>query len=144
MALSDFTLQHPLRVRWSEVDPQSIVFNPNYLMYCDVAVTEYWRAVDAEYPAGFLAHGVDTVVAKATLDFKSAARFDDELLIGVRCARLGRTSLRVLAEITRAGETLVEAEIIYVIVSVGDHTPTPVPEALREGIRGYEQVAPEG
>ena len=40
----DFTFFHPLRVRWSEVDPQGIVFNPNYLAYADIALTEYMRA----------------------------------------------------------------------------------------------------
>ncbi|RFQ09837.1 acyl-CoA thioesterase, partial [Pseudomonas sp. ATCC 13867] len=27
-------------MRWSEVDPQGIVFNGNYLTYADVATTE--------------------------------------------------------------------------------------------------------
>jgi len=51
-----------LRVRWAEVDPQNIVFNAHYLMYFDVAATEYWREIGCEYPARFLAHGVDTFV----------------------------------------------------------------------------------
>ena len=29
---SDFTYCHTVRVRWSEVDPQGIVFNPNYFV----------------------------------------------------------------------------------------------------------------
>ena len=37
MPRDDFRLRHELRVRWAEVDPQGIVFNPNYLMYFDVA-----------------------------------------------------------------------------------------------------------
>jgi acyl-CoA thioester hydrolase len=39
-----FRFFHPLRVRWAEVDPQSIVFNGHYLTYADVAITEYFRA----------------------------------------------------------------------------------------------------
>ena len=50
MARESFRLAHTLRVRWAEVDPQSIVFNANYLMYFDVAATEYWRAVGFAYP----------------------------------------------------------------------------------------------
>ena len=40
MAREDFTCSHSLRVRWSEVDMQKIVFNGNYLNYFDVAVAE--------------------------------------------------------------------------------------------------------
>jgi len=43
MAREDFAFFHTLRVRWSEVDMQSIVFNGHYLNYFDVAFTEYWR-----------------------------------------------------------------------------------------------------
>ncbi|MGO4610753.1 acyl-CoA thioesterase, partial [Variovorax sp. 2RAF20] len=45
MAKPDFRHSVPLRVRWAEVDPQSIVFNAHYLTYCDICVTEYWRAL---------------------------------------------------------------------------------------------------
>jgi acyl-CoA thioester hydrolase len=44
-AREDFAFFYPLRVRWSEVDPQNIVFNPNYLVYADIAMTEYMPAI---------------------------------------------------------------------------------------------------
>jgi hypothetical protein len=47
---SDFRFAHRLRVRWSEVDAQGIVFNPNYFVYADVGFTEYMRAVGLAYP----------------------------------------------------------------------------------------------
>ena len=60
MARSDFRFTHSLRVRWSEVDRQGIVFNGNYLNYFDVAMGEYWRALGFPYPAGLAPfHGVD-------------------------------------------------------------------------------------
>lgn len=44
MSREKFPCTHTLRVRWSEVDMQKIVFNGHYLDYIDVAVAEYWRA----------------------------------------------------------------------------------------------------
>ena len=38
---NDFKLLHPLRVRWAECDAQGIVFNVNYFLYFDVAMTEW-------------------------------------------------------------------------------------------------------
>ena len=45
LARGDFRFFHRLRVRWSEVDLQKIVFNPHYLSYIDVAMADYWRDV---------------------------------------------------------------------------------------------------
>jgi acyl-CoA thioesterase FadM len=48
MPREDFTCSHRLRVRWSEVDMQKIVFNGNYLNYIDVAVTADLVYVNAD------------------------------------------------------------------------------------------------
>ena len=101
MSREQFRFAHALRVRWAEVDPQGIVFNANYLMYFDVAATEYWRAIGCTYPGAFAPLGVDTFAVKATLEFQAPARFDDVIDVCVRCARLGRTSLRMLLEVHR-------------------------------------------
>ena len=93
MAYADFRLRQPLRVRWAEVDLQGVVFNGHYLTYCDVCVTEYWRAIGMIYPAAFLEIGSDLFVRKATLEYHAAALFDDELELCGRTARLGTTSL---------------------------------------------------
>ena len=42
---------HRLRVRFNECDPQGVVFYANYLMYVDVAMTEFWRAAVGGYAA---------------------------------------------------------------------------------------------
>ena len=54
MEITDFNLIYPIRVRWSEIDSQNIVFNGHYLNYFDIAITEYWRAVGVPYPDGFV------------------------------------------------------------------------------------------
>lgn len=143
MARTDFRLAYGLRVRWAEVDPQSIVFNAHYLMYFDVAAGEYWRAIGCEYPAFFVEQDVDTFVVKATLEFHAPARYDDEIVLCARSARLGRSSIRMLLEIHRGDDHLVSGELIYVVASVRDRTPTPIPRGLREAIVKYEHTPPD-
>ena len=143
MSRAEFRLAHRMRVRWSEVDPQNIVFNAHYLMYFDVAASEYWRALGFTYPEGFTREGVDTFVAAAKLDFHRSARYDDEIEVCARTTRLGRTSLRLLFEIHRGDEHLISGELVYVIAGAQDQKPTPIPEALRAAILRFEQVAPE-
>jgi len=61
-----------MRVRWAEVDRQGIVFNAHYLMYFDVAITEYYRALGYPYPQGLAQHGTDLFVKKAEVEYWQA------------------------------------------------------------------------
>lgn len=141
-AADDFEFCHDLRVRWAEVDPQGIVFNPNYLVYADVAVTEYMRAIGFPYPAGLTASGTDLFVVNASLNYLASARFDDQLSIGVRVDRLGRTSIRFAIGVFRAREPLVSIVLTYVNATLDGGEPAPVPEALVERVLTFEPQPP--
>ena len=144
MAREQFTFCHRLRVRWAEVDKQGIVFNVNYFLYFDVAITEYWRAIDIDYPDGVVkAYGTDLYTVKATAEFHGSAVFDDFLDIYGRTARLGRSSMQFLLEIWRGDEHLVSGELIYVNADPASKKSVPMPEALRRKMIAYERVAPE-
>jgi acyl-CoA thioester hydrolase len=54
MPRKDYACHHQLRVRWSEVDMQKIVFNGNYMNFIDVAVAEYSRTIGLPYLLGGL------------------------------------------------------------------------------------------
>jgi len=144
MAREQFTFCHTLRVRWAEVDKQGIVFNGNYFLYFDVAITEYYRAIGIDYPEGIVtAFGTDLYAVKATAEYHGSAEFDDFLEIHGRTARLGRSSLQFLLEIWRGDEHLVSGELIYVNADTANRKSAPLPEPLRQKILGYERVAPD-
>jgi acyl-CoA thioester hydrolase len=122
---------HELRVRYGECDPQGIVFNANYLLYFDVAFTEYWRErVGAWDDMAEL--GVDAVVAEANLRFRAPARFDDILALEVTTEELGTTSTTTRVAVRRDGELLVECRLRHVFVDRETWTKTQMPEAIRE------------
>lgn len=145
MSIANFRHRVPLRVRWAEVDLQGVVFNGHYLAYCDVCLTEYWRAIGMVYPQAFAELGSDLYVRKATLEYHAPARYDDELEVCARSARLGNSSLVFEVAIFRRDETaapLISGELVYVNVDPASRSPAPLPEALRERIRAFERVAP--
>ena len=141
---TDFNFFHPLRVRWAEVDMQRVVFNGNYLLYFDVAFTEYWRSTGLRDPLGQQKSGKELFVRKAQIEYHGSAGFDDELHIGVRCAKLGRSSMTINIAIFRADEHLIDGELIYVYADTQAKKSTPIPEAWRERIAQVERVKPEG
>ncbi|MFO1336581.1 MAG: YbgC/FadM family acyl-CoA thioesterase [Piscinibacter sp.] len=138
MKRSEFRFFDHLRVRWAEIDAQKIVFNAHYLMYFDTAVAGYWRALALPYAESMESLGGDLYVRKATIEYHGSARYDDRLDVGMRCARIGNSSIQFLGGVFRADELLVEGELIYVFADPHTQTSRPVPPALRELLQGYE------
>jgi len=141
----NFRHSETLRVRWSEVDAQGIVFNGHYLNYLDTASTGYWRALGLPYPGAFETLGADLVLRSTELDFLAPARFDELLQCGLRFVEAGRTSLRFEAALSRGAQTLLKAQLRYVMVGRDGPTalqPVPVPEGLRAALQAFEAGEP--
>ena len=142
MAKADFAFFHRLRVRWSEVDMQAIVFNGNYLNYFDVAFTEYWRAIGLPNVIAQAAEGKELFARKSTVEYMAPARFDDELDVGVRCASIGRSSLQFVLEIYLGENHLISGELVYVYADTEKRKAVEVTDEWREIISSYETHAP--
>ena len=133
-----------LRVRWAEVDMQKIVFNGHYLTYIDTAIAEYWREIGLPYPDGYLErYANDIYLRKATLEYLGPARYDDQLTVCCRVAKLGRSSMTFHFEIYRQAEVLITAELVYVNADPSTMKSVPLPEDVRARVQRYERVAPQ-
>jgi YbgC/YbaW family acyl-CoA thioester hydrolase len=135
---ADFRLLDRLRVRWAEIDAQQIVFNAHYLMYFDTAVSAYWRAMAMPYAPTLAALGGDLFVRKATLEYLGSARYDDVLDVGMRCDRVGRSSITFTAAVFRRDRCLVTGALVYVFADPSAQTARPVPAVLRDAMQAFE------
>ena len=134
----EFTFFHPLRVRWNECDLQGIVFNVNYPLYFDIGIWEYTRVLGYK-----LGDAPEFVTARLECDFKGSAKFDDELDIGVRCARLGRKSCAMAFGVFRDGELLAEGVNTYVAVQRGTTETMPLEAGYIDRVLDFEKTPPE-
>ena len=139
---SDYRFFHRLRVRWAEVDMQKIVFNAHYLMYFDTAIADYWRAMALPYEEAMRALEGDLYVRKATIEFNASARADDVLDVGMKCLRVGNSSIVFHGGLFRGDDLLVSCELVYVFADPATQTSRPVPPRLREMLTGYEAGEP--
>ncbi len=138
MKRSDFRFFHRLRVRWAEIDMQKIVFNGHYLTYIDTAVTAYWGRVALPYETAFHKLGGELYVKKATLEYHASALMDDDLSVGMKCSKLGNSSMVFEAGIFRGDKLLISGELIYVFADPKTQTSKPIPEALRNILLIFE------
>ena len=125
-------------MRWAEIDAQKIVFNGHYLMYFDTAIGGYWRALAMPYAATMEQLAGDLYVRKATVEYAASARYDDVLDIGLRCARIGKSSIVFSGAVFRQDRVLVSCELVYVFADPHAQTSKPVPEALRDLLNAFE------
>ncbi len=128
---------HALRVRWSEVDLQKVVFNGNYLNYFDVAFTEYMRQTGLPTALEQQAAGFELFAKKASVEYHAPAHFDDVLNITVTPSKLGNTSVTFALNVWRGEPSqldsthVVSGELVYVHVEVAVMKPAPWPPTFR-------------
>ena len=136
---NEFTLLHPLRVRWAECDPQSIVFNVNYFLYFDLAMTEWMRTLNMAFSGD---NAVEFMTVRAESNFRAPAVFDDRLEVGARCLRIGNTSMAMALAIFRKDELLNDGLMTYVHVGAGTKNTAPLPDKLINRIIAFEKTPP--
>jgi len=132
------------RVAFSDTDAQGIVYYGRYLPYMDLARVEYHRTL------GLLGMevgepGVEFVMRALAVEYHAPAVFDDEIEVGVRVARIGRTSATYEFEATRVrdGELMVTATQTLVAVDLEQRKACEIPEDFRRTIRDFEGSALE-
>jgi acyl-CoA thioester hydrolase len=125
-----------VRVRFAETDAQGVVYHASFLVYCEVARIEYFRALGRPHRDE---RAYETVIAHAACDYRAPARFDDLLRVWIRLGRLGGSSIGLEYRIARHDGTLVcEARTVQVCVDKKTRQPIPIPEELRTAMTAFQ------
>jgi acyl-CoA thioester hydrolase len=143
----EFWFHHPFRVRYSEVDAQAVVFNAHYLTYFDTAITEYFRALGYDYLGEAALSGNDFHLVRSVVEYKAPIRFDEEIDVCVRVARIGRSSITLALAILAKGsddDLRATGEIVWVSTSQTTHKPVAVTEELRALIASRDKALVKG
>ena len=142
MKRQDFRFAERMRVRWAEIDSQKIVFNAHYLMYFDTAVAGFWRAMAMPYHQTMEALQGDIFVRKASVEYFGSARYDDIIDVGMRCTRVGNSSMLFEGGVFNGDALLVSGELVYVFADPATQTSRPVPPPLRAAFEAFEAGEP--
>ena len=134
--LEKFQFSTEVRVRLPETDAMGIVFHGSFFTFLEVARVDYLRNLGLIDQSGII-KGFGNVVIKANCEFRSPARFDDELVVKVRISNIGRSSFRFEFRITHKRENRLVAlgEAVHCVIDLETWTPNPVPEEFRAVIR---------
>jgi acyl-CoA thioester hydrolase len=94
-----------IRVRFDEVDTMGVVHHPRYLVYFEIARTEWFRDRGIAYRE-VMASGTHLAVVDVGVRYLRPARYDDELTVRTRCTAAGGASVRLDYEVRRGDDVL--------------------------------------
>ena len=123
---------HRIRVRYGECDMQRVVFNANYLAYCDDAVEMWLEHQDVHIHQ----YEWDFMLKKATVEWAGTATVHETLDIAVAATRWGNTSFDVTFEGSVDGRPVFTCVITYVGVQLGTRETMPPPDEVRALLGG--------
>lgn len=126
-------------VPFSDVDMMGHVNNAKYLTYFENARTEYLYSVMGKIDA----ESLGIIIARAEIDYKSPAKWHDELTVNMRTASIGNTSWVYEYEIVNEKEKSLVAtgKTVQVAYDYKERTPIQIPPAIRERLlREIEQT----
>ncbi|TGM90548.1 acyl-CoA thioesterase [Leptospira licerasiae] len=133
MSSNDSEFYYTLRVRYSEIDAQAVVFNAHYLTYFDTALNEYMRFLKYDYKGELEKNGLDFVVTRSLIEYKSPARFDEELKIYVKAGEIKPASILWNIQVRKVSDdTLVcNGELTWAFLSLESRKPAKLPEVFK-------------
>ncbi len=134
---ADYRWFHAITTRWMDNDVFQHVNNVNYFSYFDTAVTYFEMS---EKVVGLLEGTIHCVVAEVACRYHSSLAFPDRVLVGVRVARIGRSSVRYELGVFRNDDDVAAAEghFVHVFVERGAQRPVPIPADARIALRRIE------
>jgi acyl-CoA thioester hydrolase len=137
--LAEFRLTAPLHVRFRDLDCLGHVNNAVYATYLEEARVEYLKKVlGAVDPSQY---GI--ILARVEIDYRSAVKLGDELVIGAKVTRLGGASFDMAYKIVekKSGRLVLEGKTVQVGYDFKENKVRKLSEEFVSKVRGYDHVA---
>ena len=137
--MTDFRFHHPIEIRYGDLDPQGHVNNAKYLTYFEQGRIHYLIQLGLfSKEQSFMDMGI--IIADIHITFKTPARYNDRIQVGVRTSKIGNKSMTVEQCVMNAdtGEVLASGTVILVMFDYREHKTIPVPDEWREKISSFE------
>jgi acyl-CoA thioester hydrolase len=128
--MEGFRFSLGIDVRFRDLDALGHVNNAVYLTYFEIARMEFWRRVNDRVDLT----GMDMILARAEVDYRSPLVYGDRIEVGVRCASVKRSSFVLEQAIVHrpSGRLVAEARKVLVHYDYRAGTKKALPEDLRQ------------
>jgi acyl-CoA thioester hydrolase len=124
---------HDITTRWADNDPYGHINNVVYLSWFDTAVNHF---LIANGLLDIASSPVIAVMAENGCRYHAELSYPDAVVVGMRVAHLGRSSVRWEAGAFRRDSRVAAAEghLVHVYVARETMRPVPMPDAVRAAL----------
>lgn len=128
----------PVRVYYEDTDFSGVVYHASYLRFMERGRSDFLRLTGIhhhELDSGAAGERLAFAVRHMDIDFLRPARIDDVLEIRTRCIEARGARLRLVQEVRRGDDVLVEARVMAAVIN-GDGRPRRLPADLAQRLGG--------
>jgi len=125
----------PVRVYYEDTDSGGVVYYANYLKYMERARTEFLRARGFEQDQLIEKQNIIFAVRSVQCDYKSPARFNDELIVTAEIIELKKASMLFEQKIVRSqqpNQILCQGKIRIACLHADTFKPRAIPNSIME------------
>ena len=137
--MGEFRFDHPVEVRYGDLDPQGHVNNAKHLTYFEQARIAYLVELGLfTRDQSFMEIGV--IIADVHVTYLEPVYFGQDIKVGVRVARLGNKSMTWEQNIVDAetGRALANGELVVVTYDYKTEKTISIPREWREKFQAFE------
>jgi acyl-CoA thioester hydrolase len=126
---SRFAFTLAMRARFSDMDGMGHVNNAVFLTYFEEARMAYWMQVMKRPDLS----GMNMILARAEVDFRSPLVAPEQIVVGVGCASVGRSSFVLEQDMheEKTGRLVAEARKVLVHYDYSALRAVPITEEMR-------------
>ena len=133
--------QTKIRVRYSETDQMGVVYYGNYAQYFEVARVEFMRDLGFVYKE-LEGQGVIMPVVHYSTEYRSPAKYDDELVITTRVKAVPTFKITFDYEVhNQDGILVATATVILVFLNRESFRPQRAPQRLAELLLSHSDAS---
>lgn len=129
------TFSWPVRVYYEDTDAGGVVYYANYLRFLERARTEYLRSLGFEQDSLRAQEGLGFVVKHVDIDYRSPARFNEQLQVDAKITAVGRSSITFSQQVLRSDTCLASATVVVVCLDLEQFRLRSIPPFIREAFQ---------
>ncbi|MFH1846729.1 MAG: thioesterase family protein [Candidatus Omnitrophota bacterium] len=120
-----------LRVRYAETDQMGVVYYANYLVWFEIARTEFFRVKGIEYRKIEEEENVYIPVVEAYCRYRAPLRYDDLIVVTAGLTDVGAMRVTFDYEVTIGGKLAATGTTKHAFVNK-EGIPIPIPAKIKK------------
>ena len=130
--VSHLPFKWSVRIYFEDTDSGGVVYHSNYLNFMERARTEWLRSLELNQADLKKKDKIMFVVANVNIDYKKAARFNDELDIETSIDKIGASRVDLTQNIMKNSDLYTSAKVVIACIHSETFKPQRIPKLIKQ------------